>query len=186
MSNILTQQQVVDLAIKAGFTPENAQIASAIALCEAPFTIDHVPHANFDAIGDQQLADAKWGFSYGAFQIRSLRADKGTGRWRDELKLVDPLFNTKAARQIKLSQGWTAWTTYKNGQYEAFLPKQFPPPPNSYTVISGDTLSGIASRISGGKWIWQELAAANGILGPKYTITVGQVLLLPVPVTPGV
>jgi hypothetical protein len=62
MSNILTQQQVVDLAIKAGFTPENAQIASAIALCEAPFTIDHVPHANFDAIGDQQLADAKWGF----------------------------------------------------------------------------------------------------------------------------
>jgi hypothetical protein len=65
MSNIFTQQQVVDLAIKAGFTPENAQIASAIALCEAPFTIDHIPHANFDAIGDQQLADAKWGYSYG-------------------------------------------------------------------------------------------------------------------------
>jgi nucleoid-associated protein YgaU len=78
-----------------------------------------------------------------------------------------------------------SWTTYKNGQYKAFLPKQFPPPPNTYTVISRDTLSGIAARISKGEWIWQELALANGIQ-PPYTITVGQVLLLPVPKTPGV
>lgn len=184
-ANPLTQKQVHDLALKAGFTEENARIASAIALCEAPYTINNVPHSNFGAIGDQNLANDTWGYSYGGFQIRSLRAQKGTGEFRDEERLLDPLFNVKAARRIKLDQGWTAWTTYQNGQYKSFLPQEFPPPPNSYTVISGDTLSGIASRISDGKWSWQDLAKANGILTP-YTIKVGQVLLLPVPSAPGV
>lgn len=184
-ANPLTQKQVHDLALKVGFTEENAKIASAIALCEAPYTINHVPHSNFGAIGDQNLANETWGYSYGGFQIRSLRAQKGTGQYRDEEFLPDPLFNLKSARKIKLEQGWTAWTTYQNGQYKAFLPDEFPPPPNSYTVVSGDTLSGIAQRISGGKWGWPELAAYNGILKP-YVIKVGQVLLLPVPSTPGV
>lgn len=43
----------------------------------------------------------------------------------------------------------------------------------TYTVKKGDTLSGIGSKF-GVKW--QDIAAKNGIAGPKYTIYPGQVL----------
>lgn len=175
---LLTQPQVYDLARKAGFTDANAKIASAIAMCEAPAMKDGIAHSDFHAIGDQALATDVWGYSYGGFQIRSLRAQKGTGGLRDEDILLDPLTNVRAAREIKLAQGWTAWSTYTGGQYKAYLQDQFPPPRGSYVVVSGDTLSGIAAKISGGKWTWQELAATNGIASP-YTIKIGQLLLLP-------
>lgn len=181
----LSQAQIITLGVKAGFTLENAKIASAIAMCEAPCTVKGVPHSDFGAIGDQELADETWGYSYGGFQIRSRRDEKGTGKWRDELKLVDPLFNTQAAHWVKHVQGWTAWTTYKNRQYRAFLPELFPPPSNSYVVIAGDTLTRITLKLSGGKWSWQELAEANKISEP-YTIHVGEVLLLPTPHARGV
>jgi len=58
-------------------------------------------------------------------------------------------------------------------------PSDYPKPPalanGSYTVISGDTLSGIGTKT--GK-DWKQIAAMNGISSP-YTIYPGQVLLLP-------
>lgn len=175
--NLFTQKQVENLALEAGFSKDNARIASAIAMCEAPYMLDGVPHSNFAAVGDQRLATDVWGYSYGGFQVRSLRAQKGTGGLRDEDRLLDPLFNTKSARAIKLQQGWNAWSTYSSGIYKAYLQDQFPPPRGSYVVVSGDTLSGIAAKL-GSKFTWEELAATNGINSP-YTIHIGQILVLP-------
>lgn len=152
----------------------NARIASAIAMCESAYSQNNKPYANFDAVGDVELANDVWGYSYGGFQIRSLRAHKGTGMYRDEEKLLRPLFNARAARKIKLNQGWGAWSVYKSGAYKAYLQDMYPPPPNTHVVISGDTLS----KIGASRGIaWQDLARWNNIHHP-YTIYVGQIILL--------
>ncbi len=48
----------------------------------------------------------------------------------------------------------------------------------TYVVVSGDTLSGIARRFYGDSSLYGKLAAANGIANP-HLITVGQVLTIP-------
>jgi nucleoid-associated protein YgaU len=54
-----------------------------------------------------------------------------------------------------------------------------PPPPRTYTVVSGDTLSGIAARLGLGDW--GRLYEVNrGVIGPDPNrIYPGQVLVLP-------
>jgi nucleoid-associated protein YgaU len=68
-------------------------------------------------------------------------------------------------------------TTYASGMYKAYLQDIFPPPPNAYIVLAGDTLSKIAVRF-GNQWTWQDLARANGLHDP-FTIFIGQTLILP-------
>ncbi len=48
----------------------------------------------------------------------------------------------------------------------------------SYVVVSGDTLSGIAGRLLGDPARWPEIAALNGIDDPR-TLAVGRTLVLP-------
>jgi len=176
MTNALTQQQVESLARSVGFSAEDARIAAAISMVEAPYSANGRSYSDFDLVGDQALANATWGYSYGGMQIRSLRADKGTGRIRDELKLPDPTFNLKSALAIRKTQGWTAWSTYNTGQYKALLQDLFPPPAGVYVVVPGDTLSGIARRLKIASWT--DLARVNGLNSP-YRIFIGQKLLLP-------
>jgi len=156
-------------------TKRNARIGSAIAMVEAPARGADVPSADFSKIGDIELANATWGYSYGGFQIRSLRAEKGTGGWRDEELLLDPMFNCMAAQAIQEDSGWKAWSTFVSGQYKAYLQDIFPPPPNTYVVLAGDTLSGIAYTLG---IEWEDLARENNLHSP-YTIYIGQHLLLP-------
>lgn len=174
MTNLLTQSQVYDLCRSVGFRRTGAKIASAIAMCESPGSLNNKPASDFDGIGDQELANETWGFSYGGFQIRSLRSHTGTGRYRDAEKLLQPEFNARSARRIKLEQGWTAWSVYRSGAYKAYLQDLYPPPKNTYVVISGDTLTKIGSKL-GIKW--EDLARWNNLHAP-YTIYIGQILIL--------
>lgn len=175
MPNLFTQEEVRKLARQAGFSSRNAKIASAIAMCESAYgTKGGVPVCDFDQIGDQALANSTWGYSYGGFQIRSLRAHKGTGKIRDELRLLDPEFNVASARKIKQTQGWTAWSVYLSGAYKAYLQDMYPPPPNTYIVISGDTLSSIGQKHN---IPWEDLARWNNIHEP-YSIYLGQKIYL--------
>lgn len=174
----LNQQQLEDLCRKVGFNPINQAIGGAVALCEAPVFGVTPPVANTELVGDQDLADSTWGYSYGVFQIRSLRAHKGTGKTRDEERLMDPLFNARSARTIKLDRGsWKPWSTFQTGQYKAYLQDLFPPAPGTYPVVAGDTLSIIAAKLPG-DWNWEDLARFNGIHSP-YTIRIGDILQLP-------
>ena len=174
MTNLLTQGQVYELARKVGFSHANARIASAIALCESPGSLNNTQASDFDGVGDIELANSKWGYSYGGFQIRSLREHKGTGKYRDEERLLEPEFNARSARIIKRSQGWRAWSVYQSGAYKAYLQDLYPPPPNTYIVLSGDTLSKIGYKLGIN---WADLARWNNLHSP-YTIYIGQVLLL--------
>ena len=176
MTNKMLQGDVVTLARSVGFSADDARIIAAISMVEAPYSEGGRSYTDFDRVGDQALANTVWGYSYGGLQVRSLRADKGTGRYRDELRLSEPKFNLQSALTIKNSQGFTAWSTYNTGQYKALLQDLFPPPPGVYVVVPGDSLTRIATRL--GIASWQDLARVNGLHSP-YVIFIGQRLLLP-------
>ncbi len=172
---ILTQDEVRRILRDLGVSKRDAKVGSAIAMCEAPAYGAATASADFALIGDIELADDTWGYSYGGFQIRSLRSQKGTGGWRDEDLLLHPRFNCKAAKAIHDDTGWAAWSTFTSGQYKAYLQDLFPPAPNTYVVLAGDTVTGIAVKLG---IAWDELARVNN-LHPPYTIFIGQVLVLP-------
>jgi nucleoid-associated protein YgaU len=184
MTEMLTQSRITELLLDLGIkNTRQARIGSAIALCEAPGgrsdTGEH--QADFSLIGDQELANDIWGYSYGGFQIRSLRSEKGTGGKRDEEQLLRPRFNCRSAIVIKREWGgWGAWSTYTSGMYRAYLQDMYPPPINTYVVLGGDTLMSIAAEYArtGSSWTWEDLARVNNLHSP-YTIYIGQYLTLP-------
>lgn len=181
MDRLLRQSEIETLLVDLGLTGKAVRVGAAIALCEAPAGVAENGEymSNFSAIGDQELADETWGYSYGGFQIRSLRTAKGTGGIRDEDQLLRPRFNCRSAIAIRRAVGnWSSWSTYNSGQYKAYLQDIFPPPPNTYIVMSGDTLTTIADHISNNQWTWEQLALANNLSAP-YTIYIGQHLDLP-------
>lgn len=178
--NLRTQKQCFDLAKQVGFTNSEAEIMSAIAMVESLTFYNGAAYADADKIGDVALANTTWGYSYGLWQVRSLRADKGTGRIRDELRLPDPLFNAKSAYAIFKSSGFKAWSTYTSDAYLAYMQKAvYNPKPTipagAYMVVGGDTLSGIGNKTD---FPWRLIAAINNVKSP-YTIYPGQIILLP-------
>lgn len=53
-------------------------------------------------------------YDYGLCQINSIHLDHVGG---DFNKLLDSDTNIRVAHEVYMSQGWTAWTCYKNGSY---------------------------------------------------------------------
>ncbi|MEM9514384.1 MAG: NlpC/P60 family protein, partial [Actinomycetota bacterium] len=103
----LSIEQVAQVAWEAGFRGDALVMAVAIAKGESAWKPS--------ILGDESLADHKWGPSVGLFQIRSLRAETGTGNPRDVEQLADPRFNARAAWEI--SSGGTnfqPWSVYNN------------------------------------------------------------------------
>jgi nucleoid-associated protein YgaU len=182
MPKLLRQSEIEEMLANLGLKrPLQIRIGAAIALCESPGgRAENGEHqSNFSAIGDQELADDIWGYSYGGFQIRSVRNQKDTGDIRDEEQLVRPRFNCKSAIAImRVWGGWGAWSTYNSGMYKAYLQDLYPPAPNTYVVLAGDNLQSITNAVSFGEWTWENLARVNNLHLP-YTIYIGQHLLLP-------
>lgn len=125
------------LARNVGLSGERAIIAVAIAKAESGL--------NQAAVGDTALVDAKWGPSIGLWQVRSLKADKGTGRARDANRLADPVFNARAMFQISNGgTNWRPWSVYTSGAYRQHLTavrqvagSMAPKPAGGYKVSSG-------------------------------------------------
>ena len=179
MTNPFTQSQVRILAASAGWTLDNAKIMAAICMVESAYSINGRAYADADKVGDQNLVTDVYGFSYGLAQIRSMYSQKDTGLSRDASRLPDPLFNLRSALVIWEKYRFQPWTTYNNGQYQAFLPDEYPAPAGFHVVISGDTLIKITSKYPTNNFTWQQLAGANGLVSP-YTIFINQKLQLPV------
>lgn len=182
MTNLRTQKQTFDLAKAAGFDNANAEIAAAIAMAETNTIKDGHAYCDFDAVGDESLVTSTWGPSYGAWQVRSLNAQKGTGQYRDALRLPDPAFNASSAHTIWKNAGgsFTPWSTFTSGAYKAYLQTAVYNPPTTlpagtYMVVGGDSLSKIGSKTG---YEWRLIAALNNLVSP-YTIYIGNVLILP-------
>lgn len=111
----LTMAQVYAYARQAGFAPDTAIIATAIAMAESG--------DNPKARGDISLETSYWGPSVGLEQIRTVKSQTGKGTDRDIARLDDdPLANMIAAYNISdHGRDFTPWTTYTSGKYRQFL-----------------------------------------------------------------
>lgn len=110
----LPDDQLARLALKYWKQDGAAALAVAVALAESG--------GRTDALGDTGITGAKWGPSVGLWQIRSLNADKGTGRTRDEIANRDP--DTNARHAFEISGGgsnWKPWSAYTSGAHKAYF-----------------------------------------------------------------
>jgi hypothetical protein len=111
----LSPSQIYTLLLQGGFSPDDARMMTAIAQAESA--------ANPGAVGDVALETAKWGPSVGLFQVRTLKAETGTGSDRDIQRLMNnPAEQVKAALNISNGgRNLRPWSTYTNGAYRKFL-----------------------------------------------------------------
>jgi len=138
VSTILSPGQIAYLAGQAGFQGDG--LVDIVAIDEAE------SGGNPGALGDTSLEDATWGPSVGLGQIRSLKAQTGSGGVRDEQANLDPLTNLQ--HQFTVSAGGTdfrAWSTWwanaqqrlgpGHGAFEQYLPvaEQAAANPEPYT-----------------------------------------------------
>lgn len=111
----LDPRQVYDAERRAGFTPGQAVTLDAIAGAES--------HWQTPDPGDVGLQTDVWGPSVGVFQIRTLKAETGTGRDRD-IAWLESSLDHQAKAAYDISHGgtdWTPWTTYNTGAYRTYL-----------------------------------------------------------------
>lgn len=112
---ILSELQIAALAHDVGVPDATLPTAVAIAIAESG--------GSTTAIGDVALETATWGPSVGLWQIRTLKAQRGTGGPRDETRLSDPAFNAAAMFVISgHGSNFSPWSTYTSGAYRAHLP----------------------------------------------------------------
>jgi len=113
----LSYDELCVLAREVGFGGDDVRIAAAVAMAEST--------GRPDAVGDQSLADGKWGPSIGLFQIRSLRRPEDFGfpdNLRVEESLYGPTYNAKTAKAIQnQARSWSPWSTFTNGAYKNFM-----------------------------------------------------------------
>jgi hypothetical protein len=105
---------VARLALGAGLSEAAAVIAVAVARGESQFRTD--------VEGDVTIQDATWGPSIGLWQIRSLKAQYGTGGVRDAARLKEPSFNAASMAAIsRRGSYWQPWSVYTKGVYRQHL-----------------------------------------------------------------
>lgn len=161
----LTMAQTYALARQAGFDPAAAVIMAAIAAGESGL--------NPDAVGDVRLQDAKWGPSVGLTQVRTLKAQTGTGELRDITRLRDPLANLVAAYEISShGRDFTPWSVYTSGKYRQFLGQAQQSAGAGGGYIPGATVVqpvGLADNIS---------AQGNGLIFTGLLVVLGVALVV--------
>lgn len=97
-------EQTTDLFDK--YFGEEADLMRAI--CTAESGLKNIPSKNVNSNGTQD---------HGICQINDMHADKAGG----VENLYNPEINVKVAKQIRDTQGLTAWTVYKSGAYRKYL-----------------------------------------------------------------
>ncbi len=170
----LSAAQLYTLARNSGLSATAATTAAAVALAESG--------GRSDAVGDVGLENATWGPSVGPWQIRTLKAETGTGGPRDINRLKDPAVN--AASMASISRGGSnfgPWSTFTSGKYRSFLGAGGA---TSSTDASTPSSGGSVASSMGGLFGWQggvftiglKLAAAGAaaalvIVGAVHTVS---------------
>lgn len=110
----MQQSEIVQLAMNAGLSQENAILASAVAMAESGGNQAKVTRDSDDE-------------SYGLWQINMLGSMGPARRALYGLKsnndLLDPATNAHVMSAISAQgRNWSAWGAYTNGSYKAFMP----------------------------------------------------------------
>ena len=133
----IPDDELVAAARRAGFWGENLLTFVATVFGESG--------ADPDNIGDESLVTTVWGPSVGLAQIRSLWADRGTGRTRDAERLDEVDFNLRSAFAISSGgTNFTPWTVFTSGDYRKYLKR-------AAAAIAGTPFNGVegAAPIAG-------------------------------------
>lgn len=157
----LTIEQLVGLAKGAGFSQSDAVTMAAVAMAES------------SGISTRFRSDTD---VHGLWQIRfPVHVDKLKSlgiTTRDQL--YDPVANAAAAKAVYDSQGISAWSAYKNGNYQSYLsaaqkassasPIKVYKPTNNISLGSG--YGGAGVKIAGdlGRYIYQVLKSPEQFL----------------------
>ena len=105
-----------ELALQAGFNPSEARIMAAIVMAESG------GNAAIDTVQSGLDPNKTNEYSIGGPQINVLvHQDKLAARGFTEEDMRDPLKAMIIARDVYLSQGFGAWTTYNEGLHEPFF-----------------------------------------------------------------
>ena len=111
-----TQTRWQNLAIEAGFNPEEARIMAAIVMAESG------GNATIDTVQSGLDPNKTNEYSIGGPQINVLvHQEKLAARGFTEEDMRDPLKAMIIARDVYVSQGFGAWTTYNKGLHNAFF-----------------------------------------------------------------
>lgn len=110
-----TPAELYAAARGAGLSSARAVLAVAIALGESS--------GDDTAVGDTSLENNTWGPSVGVWQVRTLKAQTGTGGDRDAAALQGNLARQALAMAHISGTGanFTPWTVYTSGKYQQFL-----------------------------------------------------------------
>lgn len=157
----LSVAEVARVALDSGFTGEAAAVATAIAMAESG--------GDTAAVGDSGIQTRTWGPSIGLWQIRSLKADTGTGRERDGTANLNPVTNGKHAFAISGGgTNWRAWSVYTSGAYRTNLGSaRMAVGAPAASVSGGDaSLAGnpFAPLFDGGMWARLGLFGLGGLM----------------------
>lgn len=109
-----TYAQVYALARSTGLSQQQAITATAIAAAESGLDPAKV--------GDLHLVTATWGPSVSLWQVRTLKAETGTGRSRDIQLVSQPGPNARA--MFEISRGgtdWSPWSAYNDRKHLPFM-----------------------------------------------------------------
>jgi hypothetical protein len=106
--NKLSASEIAQYAANAGFTADQLPTITAIALAESG--------------GDPQAhGDRTLGSGTGSFGLWQIYSDAHPEFGPDFTQLYDPQTNANAAFSVFRQQGFSAWSTFKGGQYLTFL-----------------------------------------------------------------
>lgn len=118
-----TQQQMYDLLIRAGATPQEATTLAAIGMAESGGRPDA-----------SNLSDPHGG-SHGLWQINGVHT-------KDFATLKDPVKNAQWAVRLLRRDGVSIWGAYTNGSYRQFLPQGAGAKPDGRPVPAAGMPSG--------------------------------------------
>jgi hypothetical protein len=160
----------------AGFGPAQALTMTAIAGAESGWRVD--------ARGDVSLQDDTWGPSYGLYQVRTLKAETGTGRPRDLVALTDPQHQAAAAYAISRGgRDFSPWTVYRTGAYREFLAAAGEAARGAGELVGGlvDAATGaageLAGDVAGGGLVERALSGVRGLVLQGLVVALGAALV---------
>lgn len=159
-------EAIAALAVAGGLTSPDA-VAIACAISGWNGSPDSGESGGDPAArGDTTITTNKWGPSIGLWQVRSLKAEQGTGGTRDENKLTDPTFNARSMFEISGGgSNWQPWSVYTSGKYRANMDAASK---HVESIADGSGTYGDTSGGDGGGGGWRDriISAAGFTLGP--------------------
>jgi hypothetical protein len=111
-SSKLTQKQVLQLAVDAGFSRADANVMSVIAFYESGWDPKNIGDATLSKYGSRGL----WQIFTKVHPPSEVLSGSSASAWTDALikQLEDPAANAHAAHVVFKSQGFKAWSTWNN------------------------------------------------------------------------